>query len=196
MVIPPPTVIGFTALVALVAAQRLWELGRSRRNEMRMKWMGGREHARGQMRWMRALHAAWLLAMPLEVHLLGRTFDASLAAVALIVFLVGQALRIAAMSALGDRWSVKIITLPGAPAVDAGIFRFIRHPNYLGVVLEILALPMIHGAWITSIVFTAANGVLLAHRIRAEEAALRRDNDYDRDLGDRPRWIPRMRGDA
>ncbi len=196
MVIPPLTVLCFTALVVVVALQRIWELGRSRHHESLLLAMGGREWASGQMPWMRALHAGWLIAMPLEVYFLHRPFDLRLALGAFLFFVGGQALRIAAMSALGDRWTVRIITLPNRPPVDGGIFRFVRHPNYLGVVLEIAALPLIHGAWITAAAFTLANGVLLTLRIRAEEAALRRDNDYDRELGTRPRWIPRMGGDA
>lgn len=191
-----PSVILFCVLVVLVAMQRIWELGRSRRNESLMRAMGGREHAQGQMPWMTALHTAWLVAMPLEVVFLGRRFDASMAIVAFAIFISGQALRLAAMSALGDRWSVRVMTVPNASAVDGGIFRYLRHPNYLGVVLEIAALPLIHGAWISSLVFTVANGALLAFRIRAEEAALRRDNAYDADLGDRPRMIPRFWGRA
>lgn len=194
MVIPPLSALLFSGLVAVVACQRAWELGRSRRNESLMRAMGGREHARGQMPWMRALHAAWLLAMPLEVIWLRRPFEPRLALGAFAAFVAGQALRFAAMSALGDRWSVRVMTIPRAPAVDGGIFRFIRHPNYLGVVLEIAALPLIHGAWVTAAAFTLANGVLLTFRIRAEEDALRHDNDYERDLGDRPRWIPRLGG--
>lgn len=194
--LPALSVVLFIALVVLVAGQRLWELGRSRRNEARLKAMGGREHARGQMPWMRALHAAWLVAMPLEVVIFHRPFDAPIAAIAFAVFVCGQALRLAAMSALGDRWNVRIITLPHAPVVDGGIFRFLRHPNYLGVILEIAALPMIHGAWMTAVLFSLANGALLVVRIRAEECALRHDNDYERDLGDRPRWVPRIRGRA
>jgi methyltransferase len=78
--------------------------------------------------------------------------------------------------------------------VQAGIFRWIRHPNYLGVVLEIAALPLIGGAYVTAIAASIANAILLRARIRAEEHALRVDNDYDARLGGRPRWLPRMRG--
>jgi len=191
---PPLSAIFFSVLVLLVATQRVWELGRSRRNESLMRAMGGREHARGQMTWMTALHTMWLFAMPMEVVLLRRTFDLETALIAFVAFVCGQGLRLAAMSALGDRWCVRVITVPRASSVDGGIFRFVRHPNYLGVVLEIAALPMVHGAWIAAIVFTVANGVLLAFRIRAEESALRLDNAYDRDLGNRPRMIPRLWG--
>lgn len=190
----PITVWAFTSLVAIVAVQRLWELLRSRRHERALLARGGREHARAQMPWMSALHGSWLLAMILEVVLLGREARIGLALAAGLVFLVGQGLRLAAMSALGERWTVKVITLPGAPAVDRGIFRWLRHPNYLGVVLEIAALPLIHGAWLTALVWSAANALLLVLRIRAEEQALRTDNDYEVGLGDRPRFVPRLTG--
>jgi len=188
----PITVWAFTSLVAIVAVQRLWELVRSRRHERALLARGGREHARGQMPWMSALHGSWLAAMILEVVLLGREARMGLAVAAGLVFLVGQGLRLAAMSALGERWTVRVITLPGAPPVDRGIFRWLRHPNYLGVVLEIAALPLVHGAWITALVWSTANALLLVLRIRAEEAALRTDNDYEAGLGDRPRFVPRL----
>lgn len=184
----------FGALVVLVAAQRLWELGRSRRHERLLLARGGREHARGQMPWMTALHTTWLIAMPLEVLLLQRPFQVSLAALAGVVFLAGQVLRIAAMRALGERWNVRVITVPGAAPVAGGVFRWVRHPNYLGVVLEIAALPLIHGAWLTAALWSVANAALLLFRIRAEEAALRADNDYEVGLGDRPRFVPRLTG--
>lgn len=188
----PITVLAFTSLVAIVAVQRLWELVRSRRHERALLARGGREHARAQMPWMSALHGTWLVAMILEVVLLRREASAGLAVAAGLVFLIGQGLRLAAMSALGERWTVRVITVPGAPPVDRGIFRWLRHPNYLGVVLEIAALPLVHGAWLTALVWSVANGVLLAARIRAEEAALRTDNDYEAGLGDRPRFVPRL----
>ena len=186
------TAWAFTGLVVIVALQRLWELVRSRRHERALLARGGREHARGQMPVMSALHASWLVAMPLEVVLLRREVSVGLAVAAGLVFLAGQGLRLAAMSALGERWTVKVITVPGAPPGDRGIFRWLRHPNYLGVVLEIAALPLVHGAWLTSLVWSVANGALLVARIRAEEAALRADNDYEAGLGDRPLFVPRL----
>jgi methyltransferase len=192
MVTMTPSGWAFTALVAIVALQRVWELSRSRRHVRALLARGGREHARAQMPWMSALHAGWLVAMPLEVVLLRREAHASLAIAAGVAFLAGQGLRLAAMSALGERWTVRVITMPGAPPVDRGVFRWVRHPNYLGVVLEIAALPLVHGAWLTALVFSAANALLLARRIRAEEAALRADNDYDAGLGDRPRFVPHL----
>jgi methyltransferase len=184
--------IAFTMFVSLVAAQRLWELHRSARNEARLREMGGVEHAPEQMKWMRALHASWLVAMLLEVWLLDAPFIPALAVVAMIVFGIGQGLRIAAIHELGFRWTVKIMTVPGEDAISSGLFKYIRHPNYVGVVLEIAALPLIHGAFITSFMWTVANAILLRARIRAEEAALRANSHYEQNLGSRPRFLPRL----
>lgn len=188
--------IAFVALVFLVGAQRLWELRLSARHEARLRAEGAVEHAPEQMRWMRAVHGGWLACSALEVLLLDRPFVPWLAALAGAFFLVGQLLRYAAMRALGWRWNVKILTLPGRAPVSRGIFRYLRHPNYLGVILEIASLPLIHGAWISALVFSAANGALLARRIRAEEAALDASGDYGAKLGSRPRLWPRVKRDG
>ena len=183
----------FVGLVLLVAIQRIWELRRSAAHEAAIRAAGGREHAPGQMAVMRVVHTTWLVAMLVEVIAFHRVFDARIAVPALIVFLAGQALRIAAMRALGERWTVTIMTLPGAAPVEHGIYRAVRHPNYVGVVLEIFALPLVHGGWLTSIVFTIANALLLRSRIAAEEKALTTDNHYDAVLANRPRFVPGLR---
>lgn len=184
----------FTLLVVAVALQRLWELRRSARHEAALRARGGREHAAGQMPWMRALHASWLVAMLLETWALETPFVPWLAAIAGALFVIGQALRLAAMRALGPRWTVTVITVPGERAVESGIFRFVRHPNYLGVVLEIFALPLLHGAWITALAFTLANAALLRARVAAEERALESDSDYAAAHGARPRFVPGLDG--
>lgn len=188
--------IVFGAVVVAVALQRLWELRRSARHEARLKEAGAVEHAPGQMTWMGLIHAGWLAAAPLEVVLAGRPFVPWLALPAAVAFAAGQGLRYAAMRALGERWSVRILTLPDAPPVSSGVFRYVRHPNYLGVVLEIAALPLLHGAWITTCVFSVANGWLLWRRVRAEEAALDVGGRYRASLGDRGRFVPRMGGNG
>ncbi|NUP13108.1 MAG: DUF1295 domain-containing protein [Polyangiaceae bacterium] len=182
----------FTALVLVVAAQRLCELSKSKRNEARIIAAGGREHAPEQMWWMRMLHAGWLAGMLVEVWLFDAALPGWLAVVALAAFFLGQALRLSAMRALGPRWTVKIMTVPGHRAVDTGIFRYIRHPNYLGVVLELAALPIVHGAFVTAGVASVLNGLLLRARIRAEERALDEDSAYRAIVGDRPRFLPRF----
>jgi methyltransferase len=82
--------------------------------------------------------------------------------------------------------------LPGAQPINHGIYRFIRHPNYLGVILEIGAVPLLHSAYLTAIVFSIANALLLAWRIRTEETALKAHNSYEQIFADRPRFLPKI----
>lgn len=182
----------FLIFVLLLGVQRLAELRLSRRNEKYILEQGGREHAPGQFTVMRFLHMAWFLAMLGEVFVLGRPFPPALALVACVLFLAGQVLRYTAIRTLGRRWSVRVMTLPGAQPIDTGIYRYIRHPNYLGVILEIGSVPLLHGAYLTAFAFTIANALLLAWRIRTEEAALREQNNYEKVLGGRPRFLPRL----
>jgi methyltransferase len=98
------------------------------------------------------------------------------------------------MRALGTRWTIRILTLPLEPPVTIGVYRYLRHPNYLGVILEIAALPLVHGAVWTAAIFSVANAVLLAFRITAEERALATDNGYAVLFGARPRFVPSPRG--
>ncbi|MDX1384489.1 MAG: isoprenylcysteine carboxylmethyltransferase family protein, partial [Thermoanaerobaculia bacterium] len=83
-----------------------------------------------------------------------------------------MALRYWAVSALGGSWCTRVIVVPGRARVVAGPYRFLRHPNYLAVAVEIFALPLVHGAWWTALAFSAANAWLLSVRIRVEETAL------------------------
>jgi len=159
----------FLGILLLLGLQRLAELRLSRRNERRIQALGGYEIAQGQFRWMQLLHAAWFAAMPLEVFALQRPFDPGLALPAAALFLLGQALRYGAISALGYRWTVRVMALPGQPPVRHGIYRYLRHPNYLGVVLELLAVPLLHGAFLTALAFSVLNALLLYARIRTED---------------------------
>ena len=162
----------FLGFVAALGMQRLFELRLSRRNERRMLQLGGREHTPGTYRWIVTLHAAWFAAMLLEVFAGKRKFHPRLAALALSLFAAGQALRLTAIRTLGWRWSTRVMSMPGEAPVQHGIYRYMRHPNYLGVELEILAAPLLHSAYLTSAVFGVANALLLRDRIRREEQAL------------------------
>jgi methyltransferase len=162
----------FVVTVAALAVQRLLELRLSQRHEARIRQQGGNEHAPEHFGAMKLLHTAWFGAMLGEVILLDRRFKPSVAAVAFVGLLMGQSLRYAAIRTLGPRWTVRIMTLPEAPPVTHGIYRYLRHPNYIGIALEIAAVPLLHNAYGTAVVFTAANAGLLFIRIRAEEEAL------------------------
>ena len=110
---------------------------------------------------------------------------------------LAQGLRYWAIHSLGPFWNVRVIVVPGAPAITGGPYRFLRHPNYLAVIAEGIAVPLIHTAWLTAILFTLANAVVLAVRIRCEEGARARHCAYRERLGDRPRFVPsRLFGDA
>lgn len=162
----------FTVLVALVALQRLLELRLSKRHERLALAAGGYEVGAGHYPWMVALHTAFLVSTVAEVWLLDRPFVRPLAWTAFGLLLAAQMLRVWTIRTLGERWTTRIVVRPGLPLVTGGPFRFLRHPNYVAVVTEILVLPLIHTAWLTALVFTVANAVLLAVRIRTEEAAL------------------------
>ena len=162
----------YLTLVAAVAAQRLWETGRSKRNVAALLERGAVEHGAGHFPVMVALHGTWLVSCAAEGFLIGEPPPAALWIGALIALTIGQTLRILAMRALGPRWTARVIVLPDAPLVDSGLFRWIRHPNYAGVIIEIAALPLVFGAWRTAIVFSVANALLLRHRVAVEEEAL------------------------
>ncbi len=162
----------FTAFVILLALQRLYELRLSRRHEAIIRSRGGQEHAAWQTEAMKAMHAAWFIAMLVEVDGLRRPFIPGLSLLALLALAAGQALRYAAIWALKWRWTIRVMTIPGFPPVRNGIYRYLRHPNYLGVVLEVLAVPLLHSAYVTAIAFSLANLLLLSARIRTEDRAL------------------------
>jgi methyltransferase len=162
----------YSVLIAGVAAQRLFELRLSRRHLRALLARGGFEAAPRHYRAMVILHGAFLAACLLEVWLLRRPWRPALAAAMAALLLAAAALRVWAIATLGERWTTRIVCLPGAPRVVAGPYRFLRHPNYLAVAMEMAALPLLHGAWLTAAVFSAANAAVLAVRIPAEEAAL------------------------
>lgn len=174
--------IWFAGFVAALGLQRLFELHLSQRNERRILLNGGREHAPETYRWIVILHTAWLTSMLVEVfgrrRIPGgeRQFHPRLAASALSLFVIGQVLRLTAIRTLGWRWSTRIMTLPKTARVRHGIYHYLRHPNYLGVQLEIISAPLLHSAYLTSAVFGIANAWVLHDRIRREEQALDEDN--------------------
>jgi methyltransferase len=180
----------FTLLVAAVAVQRLAELRRSRRHEAALRAAGAHEHARWQVPMLAAVHTAWLVAACVEVWWLEPPFRPTLAAIAFAGLAAGQGLRYAAMSALGPRWTISVLTLPAAPPVATDVYRYLRHPNYVGVVFEIAALPLVHGAVWTAAIASVVNAAALACRIRAEERALESDNAYGAHFRGTRRFVP------
>jgi methyltransferase len=163
----------FTVLVALVALERLAELVVSTRNAAWSFERGGRESGGGHYPVMVALHTGFLVAMLVEAWVRRPDVPPALAWTMLALVVASQALRWWCIATLGRRWNTRVIIVPGLPPVTSGPYRFLSHPNYVAVVVEGIALPLVHAAWITALVFTVANAALLVVRIRVENAALR-----------------------
>ena len=162
----------FTALVVAVGVERLAELAVSKRHAAWAFSRGGEEFGRGHFPAMVALHTALLVGALAEVWLLGRSFVPVLGWVALTVVIASQSLRWWCIATLGRQWNTRVIVVPGLPLVSGGPYRLLRHPNYVAVVLEGAALPLVHSAWATAAGFTVLNAALLARRIQVEERAL------------------------
>ncbi len=119
-----------------------------------------------------------------------RPFRLLLALLMLALLVGSMGLRYWAVTSLGNRWNTRVLVVPGLPAVTKGPYRWIRHPNYVAVFIELFALPLVHGAWLTALVFSVANFFLLKVRIAMEEDALTQHCSYLEDMGKRPRFLP------
>jgi len=168
----PPPVAALAAFLAALALQRASELVISARHEPRLRALGAREHARGHFPLLVLVHVLFPPALAAEV-LAGGARPGRAWPLWLAVCLGAQALRYATIRALGPRWSVRIWVVPGLPRVRSGPYRWLRHPGYLAVALELLAAPLVFGAWRTALGISALDALALAVRIRAEDAALR-----------------------
>jgi len=157
--------------VALVGVQRLVELVLARRNERRARARGAVERGRSHYLFIVALHSLWLLATLIEGLLRGPELPA-LWPIPLALFLLVQPLRYWALVSLGERWNTKILVVPGAKPIRRGPYKYLSHPNYVVVVVEILTFPLIFGAWVTALVFTVLNAAVLWVRVREENRAL------------------------
>jgi methyltransferase len=162
----------YTLLVLLVAFERLIELNTARRNAEWSFDRGGTEHGSGHYPVMVLLHTGLLAGCLTEVHYAGRPFVPWFGWSMAVLLVAAQALRWWCVGTLGKRWNTRVIVVPGMPLVARGPYRLMRHPNYVAVVVEGAALPLVHGAWITALCFTLANAPLLAVRLRCENAAL------------------------
>jgi methyltransferase len=165
----------FIALVLLTGGERIYELVLSRRNAAKSIALGGIEYGRGHFPFMALLHTGLLLGAIFEVVALDRPFIPAFGWVMLAIALACQLARYWIIWALGSQWNTRVIVIPGASRVTRGPYAisWLRHPNYLVVVIEGLALPLVHSAWITAIAFTILNAILLlGFRLPTEKRAL------------------------
>jgi methyltransferase len=162
----------YTLLIALVTVERVAELVVSKRNLAWSRVRGGTEYGAGHYPAMVVLHTALLAGCLIEVAALHRPFIPAVGWPMLAVVVAAQGLRWWCITTLGHRWNTRVVVIPGAPRITDGPYRLIPHPNYVAVVIEGIALPLVHSAWLTAVVFTVLNAVLLRTRIRVENTAL------------------------
>ena len=163
----------YLVVVGLVVLERFAELVVSQRNVAWAKARGGVEHGQGHYPPMVLLHTGFLIACVAEVVLADRPFIPALGVPMLVVLVAAQLLRWWCIGTLGRRWSTRVVVLPGEPLVAHGPYRWLSHPNYVAVVAEGVALPLLHTAWVTAVAFTLLNAVLLlGFRLPVERRAL------------------------
>ena len=184
------SVIAFLALLAAVALLRIVELQISKKHQRDMLARGAAKVDEPRFRWMVLLHTAVLAGAALEVVLLKRPFIPVLAATMLAIFLGANVVRWWVIRTLGQHWNVQVVNSTSLGVVTSGPFRYVRHPNYAAVFSEMVALPLIHTAWITAVAGALAHAVVLSQRLSTEERVLLANAEYRAAMGNKPRFIP------
>lgn len=178
----------YLMLLFALAAERALELWLSWRNARRALARGGQEVGHAQYQIIVAFHALFIVACFAEAMIRNPSVSPALSLTALSGEAAAQALRYWSIATLGWSWNTRIIVTPHMPIQTAGPYRYVRHPNYCAVVLEIVCMPLIRGLVITAALFSFANAILLAFRIPLEENTL--GEAYRRAFLSRPRFIP------
>ncbi|WP_445167763.1 isoprenylcysteine carboxyl methyltransferase family protein [Mycolicibacterium sp. Dal123E01] len=166
--------VWYVLLVAAVGAERLVELVIAERNRRWSRARGGTEFGSRHYPVMVVLHTALLAGCVFEVVALHRPFLPAVGFPMLALVVAAQVLRWWCITTLGRQWNTRVIVIPGAARISGGPYRVIPHPNYVAVIVEGFALPLVHGAWITAAVFTVLNAALLKTRLEVENTALAR----------------------
>jgi len=180
----------YFVLLAALVIERVCELLLSQRNARRVLARGGIEVGRGQYKIIVAFHAAFIVTCAAEASLRSSNFSSALAVGGLIGEAIAQILRYWSVATLRERWNTRVIVIPGMAPVTSGPYRYLRHPNYTAVAIEILCVPLIRGLLVTAIVFSGLNMLLLRARVRLEEQAL--GAAYELAFSERPRFIPSL----
>jgi methyltransferase len=162
----------YALLVAAVAIERLFEVRVAERNRAVSKTHGGVEFGAGHYPAMVVLHFSLLIGCLIEPIALHRNFIPALGWPMFALVLAAQVLRWWCITTLDHQWNTRVIVIPGAVRVTGGPYRLIPHPNYVAVITEGVALPLVHTAWLTALVFSLLNAWLLSTRVRVENAAL------------------------
>ncbi len=155
----------FNIFIFLLVAQRLSELLLSKKNERWLLSQGAIEYGKAHYPWMIALHSAFILSLVIEYYLRN---DKYLSVLFLLVFIVLLGFKYWILKSLGPYWSTRVFRIPGAEPVKKGPYRIFKHPNYVDVVFEIAIIPLVFHLYVTAIVFSVLNAVMLGVRIKIE----------------------------
>jgi len=186
----PLSVILFLALLLAVAAIRMVELRISKQHQKDMKAQGARKAKDPIFPVMAAFHTALLIGAAMEVVILHRPFIPALAIPMSALFVAANLLRWWVIRTLGRHWNVEVMDSTRLGVITTGPFRYVRHPNYAAVFVEMLALPLIHTAWITALAGAIAHVIVLSVRLSSEERVLFANPDYAAAMSAKPRFIP------
>ena len=181
----------YLSLLGFVALWRLSELVLSRRNFQRMG-EGAVLVQEAVFPWMVLVHVSFFIALPLELAWRRPEFGGPVSITALVGVLLAFLLRLWTLSTLGSVWNVRLVRKPDYPIVSCGPYGFIRHPNYLVVIMEMLFLPLVYKLYWSAVVLGPANGIVLFFRIRREEQALAQHPRWVAEVQNKPRFLPRV----
>jgi methyltransferase len=180
----------YLLLLFAVAVLRILELRISRKHQQEMVGHGASKVVDPRFRWMVAVHVLVIGGSALEVIFLHRPFIPPLAAICFVVFLAANIVRWWVIRTLGEHWNVQVMNSTKLGVITTGPFRYVRHPNYAAVFVEMLVLPLIHTAWITAIAGSIAHAVVLSQRLATEEKVLFSDEHYRAAMSAKPRFLP------
>lgn len=182
----------FLGLCVAVGACRLIEMTISRRHQRALGAQGAALIPEPIFGAMVALHLAVIAGAAIEVVALGRPYVAAVAVPALALVVLANLLRFWVIATLGVHWNVRVVRSVSLGVVTAGPYRFVRHPNYVAVFVELLALPLVHGAYLTAAAGALLHLLILRRRVSLEESVLMADEAYRRAFADKPRFLPFM----
>lgn len=178
-------------MLVLVAGGRLAELRHSARNQAVLAENGGARSPEPGYRWMVALHTGVLVGAALEVVFLRRPLIPWLAVLCFVFFISANLTRWWVIRTLGPRWNVQVMSASRLGVITAtGPYKWVRHPNYTAVFIEMLALPLIHSAYVVAFAGAALHVVVLRNRVRLEESVLMQNPDWRAFFAHRPRFLP------
>lgn len=184
------TVIAYLGLLLAVALLRIFELRVSRRNQEKLLARGALKVNKPPFRWVVLVHTAVLICAALEVVFLRRPFIPLLAVIMFVLFIASNLVRLWVVRTMGQHWNVQVMNSTSLGVIVSGPFRFVRHPNYAAVFVEMFSLPLIHTAWLTALLGCLGYAAAISQRISVEESVLLANADYRAAMSTKPRFLP------